>query len=174
MDALSTFAFKISKFFALVGAVVVVAMMLFICVDVVLRNVFRFSFNMTTEVVARYFMVAIAFMPLAWLELRRQMISVELLDFVLKPNIRRAMDFVILLIAALVYGLLAYANWLKAFKEYNSGTLVELVSWKMPIWHSYFLVPIGLSLAVFACVVAALVVLTPNYQSLIEGEFHER
>ncbi len=174
MDKLGVFALRISKFFALVGAFVIVAMMLVICVDVVLRNLFRFSFNMTTEVVARYFMVAIAFMPLGWLELRRQMISVELLDFVLKPIVRRAMDFAILLIAASVYGILAYANWLKAFKEYNSGTLVELVSWKMPIWHSYFIVPIGFSLAVLACVIAALIVLTPNYQSLIEGEFHER
>ena len=174
MDTLVNYVFKVSKVFALIGAFIIIAMMLLICTDVVLRNVFRFSFNMTTEVVARYFMVAIAFLPIGWLELRRQMISVELMDFVLPKIVRRAMDFVILIIAALVYGILAYTNWLKAIKEFHSGTLVELVSWKMPIWHSYFIAPIGFSLAVVACFIAAFVVLTPNYQSLIEGDFNER
>ncbi|MDD7972432.1 TRAP transporter small permease [Roseinatronobacter alkalisoli] len=145
---------------SLIGAVAVVLMMLHVSLDVVLLNLFRLSMNTTPEIVARYYMVAVAFLPLGWLTLRNQMIAVELLDFAMSRPVRLVSDFVIYVIAAGVYAVMTYANWLKALREAKSGAYVELVSVQMPVWHSYFLVPAGFALATLACVLMALAILS--------------
>ena len=162
MQSLVTLAVRVNRWLALVGAAAVVAMMVHICVDVALRNLFRMSMNTTPEIVARYYMVGIAFLPLGWIELRRQMVSVELIDAFLSPRMRRLSDVLVCLIAAVVYAVLARSTFLNAVKEAKSGTFVELVSWQMPVWHSYFLPAIGFGFAGLACVLTAIATLWPG------------
>lgn len=162
MQSLVTMAVKVNRLLALIGAAAVVAMMVHICIDVALRNLFRLSMNTTPEIVARYYMVAIAFLPLGWIELRRQMVSVELIDAFLSPRVRMVSDVIVCLLAALVYGFLARATLLNALKEARSGTFVELVSWKMPVWHSYFLPATGFGFACLACLITAVATLWPT------------
>lgn len=164
---------RLNTLLALIGAAAVVAMMAHICLDVALRNLFRHSMNSAPEIVARYYMVGIAFLPLAWLEQRRDMIQVELLDFAMSDRIRRWSDVTVMLIAALVYLMLARATWPKAFSEMRTGAFVELVNMKMPVWHSYFLPPLGFSIAVVACLLTALVIARPQFADL-DGYHNER
>ncbi|MBY6089623.1 TRAP transporter small permease [Maritimibacter alkaliphilus] len=161
MTALLRLATGIARVLALIGAAGVVAMMIHISLDVLLRNLFRISIHVTAEMVSRYYMVLIAFLPLSWLELRREMVSVELIDFAMPPRLLRLSDALVCLISAAVYAGLAWPTWKAAFSNYRSGTYVELVTFKMPVWHSYFLPPIGFSLAAFACVILALTYLWP-------------
>ena len=174
MEKIGLFAIRLSRIFAYIGALAVVAMMLLICLDVVTRNLFRISYNTTPEIVARYFMVGIAFLPISWLELRRQMISVELIEFALTPTLRRWSDLMVMLVATGVYGLLAWTSWTKALKEFKSGTLVEIATWKMPVWHSYFLPPIGFTLGTAACLIVLVAVLSPAWNSTLEHAANER
>lgn len=88
MRMMIRFSAGICRFLSFVGGAAVVLMMLHVTLDVVLLNLFRISMNSTPEIVARYYMVAVAFLPLGWLTLRNQMISVELLDFVLPKWVR--------------------------------------------------------------------------------------
>jgi len=83
--------------------------------------------------------------------------------------LRRLSDFVIALTGAVVYGLLTYATWLKALREMASGSFVDLVSLKLPIWHSHFLVPAGFALATLACVVMALAFLSKSARAEIDA-----
>lgn len=160
MSLLVRFSAGLCRILSLLGAVAVVLMMLHVTLDVILLNVFRISMNTTPEIVARYYMVAVAFMPLGWLTLRNQMISVELLDFVLPKWLRNLSDFVIALIGAAVYGLLSYATWLKALRELRSRSFVDLVTVQMPVWQSHFIVPAGFALAALACALLAIVYLS--------------
>ncbi len=162
------------KLLSLIGGAAVVLMMLHVTLDVVLLNLFRISMNTAPEIVARYYMVAVAFLPLGWLTMRKQMISVELLDFVLPRWLRQASDFLVALAGVAVYGLLTHATWLAALRQMRSGSFVELVSLQMPVWHSYFLVPVGFSLATLACALMALVFLSQSardeLKALTEGD----
>ena len=162
MSGLVLFAARVAKFFGYLGALAVVAMMLHICLDVVLRNFFRISLDTVPEIVARYYMTALAFLPLAWLEMRRDMISVELLDFVMKPGVRRVSDVAVMVIAAVIYGLLAWTNWTKALSETRTGTLVEIASYKMPVWHSFYFPAVGFTCAGLICVLLAIGQLFPS------------
>ncbi|NDV00953.1 TRAP transporter small permease [Pseudoroseicyclus tamaricis] len=162
MQALAKLAGGVSRALAYVGTAAVVAMMLHICLDVALRNLFNIAMNTTPEIVARYYMTGIAFLPLAWLELRRQMISVELLEFAMTDRLRRQSDVVVMIVASLVYVALAWGAWPKALKEARSGTFVELVSLQFEVWHSYFIPAVGFSLAAVACLFTAWGLVSPR------------
>ena len=66
MHRLVTLAAQAAKLLGYLGALAVVAMMLHISLDVVLRNAFRISLDTVPEIVARYYMTALAFLPLAF------------------------------------------------------------------------------------------------------------
>lgn len=155
MTSLIVFVQQVARIMGYIGALAVVAMMLHISLDVFLRNVFRYSMDTVPEIVARYYMTAVAFLPLGWLEFRRQMISVEVIEFALTPRLRRLSDASVMAIAALVYGYLAYTNWGKAMKETRVGTLVEIATYKMPVWHSFYFAPLGFSLAALVALLMA-------------------
>jgi TRAP-type C4-dicarboxylate transport system permease small subunit len=122
---------------------------------VVLRNVFRISLDTTPEVVARYYMVIVAFLPLAWLERRNGMVSVELLEWALGPRSRQASDIFVALFSALAYGVLAWTTARSALRHFEVGTFVEFLDYKMPVWHSHFLPPLGFFLASLVCLLKA-------------------
>lgn len=168
MGKLITAAMWTARVMGYIGAFAVVAMMLHITLDVLLRNLFNISMNTVPEIVARYYMTALAFLPLGWLELKRQMISVELIEFVLTDRIRRYSDAVLMVIATVVYGFLAWTNWDKAISETRVGTLVEIATYKMPVWHSFYFAPVGFTLATVVSALLALGYLIPNLGSKLE------
>jgi TRAP-type C4-dicarboxylate transport system permease small subunit len=156
------------RLMSLIGGAAVLAMMAHICLDVALRNLFRISMNATPEIVARYYMVGIAFLPLGWLHLRGHMIVVEVLDALIPPRWRQGQTVVVALVAAALYGLLARASLAKALREAGSGTFVELVSYQLPVWHSYFLPAAGFALAALACLLVALSAVIAPLRPVIE------
>ena len=162
MGKLIALARRIARIMAYIGAIAVVAMMLHITLDVALRNLFRISMNTVPEIVARYYMTALAFLPLGWLELRRQMISVELIDFALSDRMRRFSDAAVMVVAAAVYSFLAWTNWDKAVSETRVGTLVEIATYKMPVWHSFYFAPVGFTLAALITALLAIGYMSPK------------
>ncbi|TVP72506.1 MAG: TRAP transporter small permease [Rhodobacteraceae bacterium] len=174
MSILVRFSAGLCRVLALIGGAAVVLMMLHVTLDVVLLNLFRISMNTAPEIVARYYMVAVAFLPLGWLTMRNQMISVELLDFMVPKPVLRVSDFLIALIGVGVYGLLTHATWLRALREMRSRSFVDLVSVQLPVWPSHFLVPAGFALATLACAMTAVVLLSRDARAeldrLLDGD----
>lgn len=162
MPGLFRLAEGLCRALSLVGAAAVVAMMLHISLDVTLRTLFRISMNTAPEIVARYYMTAIAFLPLGLLHLRGQMVSVELLDFITPPRVQRVQSGLIAALGAAVYAALAWEAWEKALSEARTGTLVEIGTYKMAVWHSFFLPAAGFTVAVLACVLVALATVWPS------------
>jgi TRAP-type C4-dicarboxylate transport system permease small subunit len=156
MTGLFTLASRGVRILALIGAIGTVAMMLHICLDVVLRNAFRISLDTTPDVVARYYMVIVAFLPLAWLEKQDGMVSVEIIDWALGPRTLRVSDVLVALLSALVYFMLAWATARSALQHFTLGTFVEFADYRLPIWHSFFLPPLGFVLAAFICLLKAI------------------
>jgi TRAP-type C4-dicarboxylate transport system permease small subunit len=155
MTALFTFASRSVRVLALIGSIGTVVMMFHICLDVALRDFFRISLDTTPDVVARYYMVVVAFLPLAWLERRNGMVSVELLEWALGPRSRQVSDVLVALFSALVYGVLAWTTARSALRHFEVGTYVEFTDYRMPVWHSYFLPPLGFVLAASVCLLKA-------------------
>ncbi len=143
---------------AAIAAAGALVMVLHICAEVVSRNLFGAPIPATVEIVSQYYMVVLAFLPLAWLERRRGMVSVEATDFLLTPAMRRWSDVVIALVSAVIYAGLAYTTWLVALKNFASGTFVTALDVAVPTWPTYFLPPLGFGLAVLVTLARALAI----------------
>ena len=160
MRTLARLADGLVRLLALVGALGVVAMMLHVCADVVLRAVAGRPLPATVEIVARYYMVALAFLPLAWVERRRGMVAVELADRALPPALLRASDAAVALLAAAVYAVLAWITWETFQQNRQAGTFVIALDRPVPVWQSYALPPLGFGLACATALARAAALLT--------------
>tara|TARA_R110002020_G_scaffold113518_50_gene261281 strand:+ start:583 stop:1092 length:510 start_codon:yes stop_codon:yes gene_type:complete len=149
---MSRFAQHVSHLLAVIAALALGLMMLHVTADVVGKYVFNSPIPGTAEVVASYYMVSAVFLPLAWVEIREGSIMVEILYDLLPRLGRRICLLVATALSALFYGGLSWLSWAPAVKAWQIGEVVE-GTWRVVVWPTKFLLPIGLALA---CVVMLL------------------
>ena len=132
---------------ALIGAIAILALMVHIIADVILRNTVNRPVPATYEIVTNYYMVALAFVPLAWLERSGGMVSVEVVDGLLGPRALRLSNRLVAVLSAAIYGALAWVTFEASLKTYAAGTFVLAQNVPIPTWPAYFLPPLGFALA---------------------------
>lgn len=147
MQKIERAADRLAQALALLGSLGVLAMLVHVSVDVIARNTIRQPIPATNEIVSRYYMVLIAFLPLAWVERKNAMISVELLDMVMSPLLRRISDTLVALLATVVYAAIAWLSWVVAVKNWHIGSFVDVLGHEIAVWPTYFLPPAGFALA---------------------------
>jgi TRAP-type C4-dicarboxylate transport system permease small subunit len=138
---------------ALVGTLGIVAMMLHITLDIILRATISVSIPATLELVTRYYMVTLALLPLAWVEWRKEMIFVEALGGIFGEFGTRLVDVLVSVLSAGIYLILTIATWNKAIEQYDIGSYVMSLSFPMPVWPTYFILPISFALAALVSIV---------------------
>lgn len=160
MTAVARLADRLTALLMAVASLTVIVMMLHVCLDVGLRLAEMPAIPATVEIVSNYYMVGLAFLPIAFVERKEAMISVELIDGLLSPGLRRVSDLLIALLSVALYGLIAYASWDVAIRNYANGAFVMALGTPVPIWPAYFGPPIGFGLAALATLLrAALLIL---------------
>ena len=146
---------------ALVGAVAVIALMVHVCADILLRNVWNWPIPATYEVAVNYYMVAMAFIPLAWVEKSGAMIQVEVINGALSPAMMRVSDVLVALISAAIYATLAWVTWQVAVRQTGVGAFVTANQIRVPVWPAYWLPPAGFALAAVAAALKLPALLIP-------------
>ena len=141
---------------AVIGGIAILALMVHIMSDVVLRNTINRPVPATYEIVTNYYMVALAFVPLAWLERSGGMGSVEVIDGFLGPRAIRFSDKLVALISTVIYAALAWVTFEASLKTFAAGTFVLAQSVPIPTWPAYFLPPLGFFLAALVTVLRLL------------------
>ena len=137
----------------LIGALAIVAMMLHVIVDVILRNVSNTPIPATYEIVTKYYMIALAFVPLAFVEGRGGMVQVEVIDPFLSARLRDALERLVAALSAAVYGTLAWVTLHDAVDAFATGAFVMAQTYRLPVWPGFFLPPLGFALATVAVVI---------------------
>ena len=137
---------------AILAAIFVALMMLHIAVEVTLRDVFGISVPGTLTLVSKYYLPAVVFLPLAMAERRGNHISVEVLTQYLPVLTQRVLAILAWLLAAIVFGVLAYQTLLDALKKTRIGAFELDFGYQFITWPSYYLLPVG-----FAAVALVLV-----------------
>lgn len=132
---------------ALIGALAVIALMLHVVTDVAMRNLTNTPIPATYEIVTHYYMIALAFIPLAWVERGGGMVQVEVIEPFLGPRALSWSDRLVALISTVIYGALAWFTWLTAIKNYDTGVFVMAQNIPVATWPAYFLLPLGFFLA---------------------------
>ncbi len=123
-----------------------VMMMFHICVDVVSNLVFGTPVPLTNAAVTGYYMIAVAFLPLAAGEYRGAHIGVDLVVNHLPAAVRRNLDHVVQMLCLAVYVALSIQASQLAFEKLSANSFMMEQTTRVSTWPSYFLVPLGFGL----------------------------
>ena len=159
----------ISTLTTVVGGIVLCLMAVQIVADVFTRAVLGSGFLSTAEVVARYSMVTIAFLPLAFAELRRGHIEASLFVDMMPKWAQRLCLALGFLLSTVIYGLMTYGTVAEALKQTERRALVEVGATLFYTWPSYWILPLALSLMVVVCLMRLLEVLGGRFPDPSSG-----
>ncbi|WP_274426399.1 TRAP transporter small permease [Chelativorans sp. YIM 93263] len=138
---------NLTDLLALLGAAGVLALLVHVTADVISRQLFARPIPATVEIASRYYMVLIAFLPLAWAERRNEMIAVDVFSSIFRGPFDRINKVFVHALSLAAFAFLAYTTWFAAIREYGSGSFVLSLSVAVPIWPGYFILPLGFALA---------------------------
>lgn len=130
----------------LIGASAVVLMMVHISIDVVAKYIFGVPMPGTITVVSNYYMIIIAFLPLAFAERRNGHISVEVLTAQMPMSAQRTLNLIGLFLAAAVFGALTWQGWIEAGRSRAVGAFEIEQNTKLLTWPARYLLPLGCGL----------------------------
>ncbi len=129
-----------------IGAIGLIAMMLHISADIIGGLVFNAPIAVTSAFVTQYYMIAVAFLPLASGEWRGAHIGVDLFVTRLSKVPRRYVDLVILVVYLLVCLMLTVQSGQQAAEKMSSGAFIMEQTTRLSIWPSYLVLPAAFGL----------------------------
>lgn len=150
-----------------VGEFVVAVMCLHIVAEIVANAVFASPIEGTPEIVARWYMVAIVFLPLALIHHRGDHISADLFTSRLGPRAQAGLDLVIQFAMVAMAATLAWFTFGEAWDATLRNERIELVSGAVPVWPARWLVPLG-----FATMAVVALLLAPRRLLELGGRRH--
>jgi TRAP-type C4-dicarboxylate transport system permease small subunit len=141
---------------AILGELAVAAMCIHIVAEIAANELFRKPIEGTTEIVARWYMVAIVFLPLGLIHRRNRHIKAELFTDGLGPFWRRVLEIAIHLLMAAMAALFFWYSWLDAADATARAESVELMSGTLAVWPTRWLVPAGFGSMALVALLSAL------------------
>ncbi|WP_288943755.1 TRAP transporter small permease [uncultured Roseovarius sp.] len=141
-----------SRVTEIVGGIVLIVMMLHITCDVIAKFLFQQPLPATTTFVSNYYMVIVAFLPLALTERNDGHISVEVLTVHFPATVQKGLEMVAMAFSAAVFSAMAYQSWLAANKSYAVGTFEVELGKKLITWPARYILPLACALIVIVLV----------------------
>jgi hypothetical protein len=137
---------------AIISGVAVFVLMLFIVLDVVLRNLGGASIPGGFEIVENYLLPLIVFPSLAWVCGSGIMPNMDLLLPRMSPGVRRSTVQTIVIAEIVVIGAVFVASAVFAIWHVMHQTAFLAGLTMLPKWPAQLLAPLGLGLVVVECV----------------------
>jgi len=133
-------------------------MMAQVCVDVFVRFVLGRQIEATIEIVSAYYMVALVFLPLAYVERSGGHIAADVVVQLLSPRTRLVLRRLVDAVVLIAMSVLCYCTLVEAVSRTIEGELWRSGETFLPIWLSRWLLPIGsgaMVLTIFARLLTA-------------------
>ena len=159
---------RLSQLLMAISGLLLLAMLIHMCADVVLKYALNSPIPGTAEVVAYYYMVAAVFLPLPLVEIRNGGIYVDLFYNLFGVSVRRVLILFAYLAQLGFFGLLAWQSSIDAFDALAKRELVEGQIY-VYIWPARFFLPLGFGLAALVSALRIVqVVSRPDWERLTE------
>lgn len=152
-----------------IGAAILILMVMQIVIDVAMRSLLGAGFPATSELVSKYYMVAVSFVPIAYAEIRRRHVEATIFTDQLPSRIKLFVTLLGFVLSLLVYGVLCWGTLNEAIAHTEKGSYVESGVDMFYTWPSYWILPISFGL--MTLVVAFRVVVTVS--ELFSKQFDE-
>lgn len=161
---------KICSWLMFIGGFGVIAMMLNIVADVMAKLVWNAPIQGTVEMSSYYYMVALVMLPMAFVEMQDQQISVDLLFNHFPRWLQKVALTFSCLAAAAILAVMTWRTGLDAVRALRVGEVV-MGGREVIVWPSRMVLPLGFGLASFAALLRAVLVLrgAPVTQSDLDG-----
>jgi TRAP-type C4-dicarboxylate transport system permease small subunit len=127
---------------ALAAGVVVLLMLLQTVADVAMANLAGRPIPGNLEIISLYHMVALVFLPLAFVEMRHEHIAVDLVVRLLPRGAQRTILVGSYLVSAVFFAVLFYQTLLDALEAFRLGE-ITMGAIYITIWPAKFALPIG-------------------------------
>lgn len=137
---------------AWLAGLAVALMMFHIVADVLGKYFLHAPVPGTAEVVANYYMIAIVFLSLAWVEARGSAITVDLVYDAVGLRAKRIMRKLGEIGTLGFYIGLGWFSWDVAMRAYRTNESVDGL-WRVIVWPAKFILPAGLALACLILIV---------------------
>ena len=146
MDVIQRLLDRAARILMLFGTIQIGLMALHVALDVTLRYVLNAPLPGTISFVAYYYMVAVIFAPLAFVQSKREHFFAEIVTAHLPATAVRVLDALFLAVTALVLFFLVWCTGAYALIFTEAGASVETGYFTIPTWPSRWFVPFGLGL----------------------------
>ncbi|PWL16469.1 TRAP transporter small permease [Falsochrobactrum shanghaiense] len=149
-----------------------IAMLLHVNADVIMKYLANSPMPGTSEITARYYMLALVFLPLALIELKNAAVTVELFFDMFSPAVQRICLVIGYLAQGIFFGCLAYQSALSAWASYLKNEYVEGVH-LIIVWPAAFILPVGFGLATVVSVLRLVQVIVRDDWQVLTGTHSE-
>ncbi|MCB1395679.1 MAG: TRAP transporter small permease [Rhodobacter sp.] len=143
MKGLTRLTWQLMRLLFLVGSVAVLLMMLHIGADVLSRALLGRPTVGMVETVTNYYMIAVCFLPLAFVQIQGGHLTVDSFTMMLPPQALRVVLVLSLLVAAVITGLLTWHSAISALHKTRTGEYTDLSVVDFPLWPARWLLVIG-------------------------------
>ena len=118
-------------------------MMMHVTIDVTGRYVFNRPLDGTTEIVAAYYMVMVAYAPWAWLASRDRHIVAGMFQHIGTPRFDFWLDVVVKIFTAVCVSVFTYQTFLAALRQMRAGEVWLAGTMYIPVWPSRWVLPVS-------------------------------
>ncbi|WP_163264664.1 TRAP transporter small permease [Chelativorans alearense] len=125
-------------------------MMIHVSVDVFARTVLNAPLRQANQTVAAYYMIAVAFLPIALLGKYDDHISVGVFTDAMRPWMRRALAIFTTLLGMAYMFAFTWESWVSAARRTEQGEVLEISGGYMIVWPGRWLLPIA-GASLFLC-----------------------
>lgn len=140
MELLQRFIGSATK---LIGSAVLVLMALQIVVDVFMRNVVGAGFPATADLVSKYYMIIVSFLPIAFAELQRRHVEASVFTDMMPKVTHRWIYLLGFALSFVVYALLTWGTAQEALVQTSRGAYVEAGTIIFRTWPGYWILPVS-------------------------------
>jgi len=143
------------------------AMMIHVTVDVFARTVLNSPLRQTNQMVAAYYMIAVAFLPIALLGKHDDHISADVFTTMMKPWMRHFFSIFTTLLGMAYMTVFTWQSWISAGRRMGQGEVLEISGGYMIVWPGRWLLPIaGASLLLCLALRLARLLMPGGYDAL--------
>jgi TRAP-type C4-dicarboxylate transport system permease small subunit len=118
-------------------------MMVHVTADVTARYLFNRPFEGTTEIVAAYYMVAVAYFPWAFIASRDNHIVAGMFQHIGTPRFDFWLDIVVKIFTALCVAVFTYQTFWAALRQTRAGEVWLAGTMYLPVWPSRWVLPVS-------------------------------
>jgi len=147
-----------------ISGVVIIAMMFFITIDVILRNLFDYSIPGGYNYVEKYFMPFIVFPALAYVYSSGVLPRLDVLVDKLSKGTQQSISLMMRVIDLVIFGLMFYFSLKYMIAQTIQGAAFSVGGTLAPLAPSLIIAVIGFLLLVVEIVLAFIKTLNPKYQ----------